>query len=509
MKKKYFLLLSCFLYCFFTFSQKEANFWFLGEDVGLDFNSNLQSPLVIDMPNFYRTASPSSICDKDGNLVLFVAHSFIFNKNFEQIGFSTFYNNHSMGRVIIVPQPNSQSRYFIFITPDTRYENLEPMHYHVVDIEADGGKGKAIELDKPLGTPTGRKIAVTRHANGKDYWIMTHKWNSDEFVAHLLTEQGIQVNKAISKIGSIHRDPRRLAYGPVNADGQMKFSPSGERLALAISESGILEIFDFDKETGKLSCSQSFSYENEKLATFGLEFSSNGRFLYFNIATNRIATLQNSTGKLVRRIYQIDLEEASLNHEIVYEETGAAIFPFLDMQLAPNGKIYTTTLLEKNTDRHYLHSIEKPNEKGTACMFGLNTVDINRTRNTYLFYHLPQFVSNFLPNEAPIKEPLQALPLEMPNAFSPNGDGINDYFIPITYPYNLTSATLSIYNTWGKLVYSTDDLLSGWNGSNLPNGTYYYSVQYTTTSQTGGTRCEPIFTTTQTQLQKGWVQIIR
>ena len=50
-----------------------------------------------------------------------------------------------------------------------------------------------------------------------------------------------------------------------------------------------------------------------------------------------------------------------------------------------------------------------------------------------------------------------------PNAFTPNGDGRNDYF-KILNAFNLTDYTLTIYNRWGQLVYSTNDFRQGWNG---------------------------------------------
>jgi gliding motility-associated-like protein len=51
----------------------------------------------------------------------------------------------------------------------------------------------------------------------------------------------------------------------------------------------------------------------------------------------------------------------------------------------------------------------------------------------------------------------------IPKVFSPNGDGINDYFNIL--PYNIESFELSIYNKWGKLVFYTNELSKSWDGS--------------------------------------------
>lgn len=68
-----------------------------------------------------------------------------------------------------------------------------------------------------------------------------------------------------------------------------------------------------------------------------------------------------------------------------------------------------------------------------------------------------------------------------PNAFTPNGDGRNDYF-KILNAFNLTDYTLTIYNRWGQLVYSTTDFRQGWDGQlkGLPQdpGMFVYYSSY-------------------------------
>jgi gliding motility-associated-like protein len=53
--------------------------------------------------------------------------------------------------------------------------------------------------------------------------------------------------------------------------------------------------------------------------------------------------------------------------------------------------------------------------------------------------------------------------LAIPNAFSPNGDGVNDLFI-IRTPF-LNSYLLRIYNRWGQEVFVTNDIEEGWDGT--------------------------------------------
>ncbi len=72
----------------------------------------------------------------------------------------------------------------------------------------------------------------------------------------------------------------------------------------------------------------------------------------------------------------------------------------------------------------------------------------------------------------------------VPNAFSPNGDGINDIF-QIKFPnstFNLQHSTLSIYDRWGGLVVETDGIVNGWdgkkNGKDCPGGVYVYKIVF-------------------------------
>ncbi len=53
--------------------------------------------------------------------------------------------------------------------------------------------------------------------------------------------------------------------------------------------------------------------------------------------------------------------------------------------------------------------------------------------------------------------------LKFPNAFSPNGDGDNDIFIPAVYE-SVQSYELVIYNRWGEKMFYTTDITEGWDG---------------------------------------------
>ena len=64
------------------------------------------------------------------------------------------------------------------------------------------------------------------------------------------------------------------------------------------------------------------------------------------------------------------------------------------------------------------------------------------------------------------------------NAFSPNGDGVNDYFF-IRDIDKLKSNQVFVFNRWGNVVYNSknyDNTLVKWDGGDLPEGTYFYII---------------------------------
>ena len=70
----------------------------------------------------------------------------------------------------------------------------------------------------------------------------------------------------------------------------------------------------------------------------------------------------------------------------------------------------------------------------------------------------------------------------IPNVITPNGDGLNDFFIT-KYAKIYNDVNITILNRWGKLVYEASNYQNQWNGLNtngskLSGGTYYYFITY-------------------------------
>ncbi len=77
------------------------------------------------------------------------------------------------------------------------------------------------------------------------------------------------------------------------------------------------------------------------------------------------------------------------------------------------------------------------------------------------------------------------LNISIPEGYSPNHDGVNDYFV-IIKPFNI-NLDLEVYNRWGNNVYSNKNYKNDWNGKGtknyagqeLVNGGYYYTLRAT------------------------------
>lgn len=76
--------------------------------------------------------------------------------------------------------------------------------------------------------------------------------------------------------------------------------------------------------------------------------------------------------------------------------------------------------------------------------------------------------------------------IKVRNAFSPNGDGINDKWKVYDGRFCFEKANVIVYNRYGTKVYENSDYQNQWNGSYkgnpLPDGTYYAVIEYTLTT---------------------------
>ncbi|MGB1039701.1 MAG: gliding motility-associated C-terminal domain-containing protein [Flavobacteriales bacterium] len=91
--------------------------------------------------------------------------------------------------------------------------------------------------------------------------------------------------------------------------------------------------------------------------------------------------------------------------------------------------------------------------------------------------------------------------LYTPNSFTPNGDGVNDKFKPLTEGTKLRSYSFEIFNRWGERIFQTTDLEQAWDGTHqgemVQIGTYNYVIRALCTDNN------------ETQLLRGSVTVVR
>jgi len=90
--------------------------------------------------------------------------------------------------------------------------------------------------------------------------------------------------------------------------------------------------------------------------------------------------------------------------------------------------------------------------------------------------------------------------IAFPNAFTPDGDGLNDSFGPMQT--NMFIGLIQIYNRWGQLVFEGKSPDFTWNGKSkgrpAPEGIYAYVIHYSDYDAGG-----------QRYLQKGLIMLLR
>jgi gliding motility-associated-like protein len=95
---------------------------------------------------------------------------------------------------------------------------------------------------------------------------------------------------------------------------------------------------------------------------------------------------------------------------------------------------------------------------------------------------------NQLDATGPVSEPFGGAvdPANRPKAFSPNGDGINDFLVFGGSDFDPTgtaflnaypNARITIFNRWGQEVFTARPYRNDWDGNKLPDGTYYYVLE--------------------------------
>lgn len=314
-----------------------------------------------------------AISDAEGNLLFYTNGGQVRNRfheliengdslNFSPYGFypSPIYGTAGgygfSGTLFILPGTHNKNWYHIihqaheWCYPALPGLCFQPLLHTLVDISANNGAGKVIFKNRPLVNAWALEYpAATRHANGRDWWIVVPDYLSASYHTLLFNDAGI-VDSFTQVVGYKPAPNVSLDKGGANL-----FSPDGRIYVDADARNGH-RIFDFDRCTGQLSGFRWISLIQEQLYA-GAAISPNNRFLYISA---RAWLMQYD-------LWAGDTVSLSVDTVAVWDGFYSPIPPFATTfgpcQLALDGKIY----IAPTHGVYHLHYIQYPDKKGKAC----------------------------------------------------------------------------------------------------------------------------------------------
>ena len=351
----------------FLFAQNEADIWYFGANAGLNFNSGTAEILLDGALDTVEGCA--TISSNNGDLLFYTDGVTVYNRNHEVMVNGTGLNGNfsSTQSAVILPKLGTLNSYYIFTTDADGDAN--GLQYSEINLTLDNGLG-AVTATKniQLYTPTSEQLIVTKKSNIDAYWVISHKYNSDEFIAYDVTIDGVNPNPVISAIGN------EVAIS--NNIGQMKMTL--QRNKLAVARTFRLEFFDFNVNTGVLSNAQ----EIQNPANFyGIEFSPSGQYLYASYFTSGFFL---EGGVVQYDLFADTIEETIASKHVLFENPNEI---FGAMQLAPDGNIYITKV-----DSPFLDFIEAPNEADNSADYIPNGINLGGRNSVF---GLPSFIQPF------------------------------------------------------------------------------------------------------------------
>ncbi len=377
-----------------AYGQNQANWWFFGNNAGLDFNSG--SPVSNNLGQLSTNEGCASIADACGALLFYTDGITVWNRNHAAMpnGMNLLGDPSSTQSALIIPQPEVEDVYYIYTVGD--FNPINGLNYSVVDMTLDGGLGDVIPIQKNINliADSTEKVAAAVSNTGDAAWIITFAEENissgifNTFYAFRLTSSGMDLGATItSTFNNVQADDRR---------GYLRVSPDGSKLALMTQRSITPNIvtqtargawlFDFDNATGIVNNPVRLNFSLTDQA-YGAEFSPDSSKLYVDTNT------QSNGMSGDRTLLQYDLSNPNFSttpipiyatdiNDLVDDVARGAL------QIGPDNKIYYS---RKSTE--WLSVIEDPNQLGNASNFILDGVQVET--GTQVNEGLPPFYNAF------------------------------------------------------------------------------------------------------------------
>ena len=156
------------------------------------------------------------------------------NQNF---GYPSVYGGFAL------PAPGKQNCYYFFHLPfyfDNGQIIESPLYYSFIDMNANNGEGKVMAKNQVLLQADLTHPRAVKHANGRDWWVLTAQGSEPLYYLFLISPEGVQ-----GPMTQILGDP----FPNVEARGISTFSPDGTFFARCDANNG-LYLMDFNRCTG-------------------------------------------------------------------------------------------------------------------------------------------------------------------------------------------------------------------------------------------------------------------
>ena len=380
MKRQLFLYI-IILFTLPLFAQKQANIWYFGNGVGLDFNQSPPQQLYNSQANSQEGCA--TVSDNNGKLLFYTNGLVVINRKHEIMlnGNGLRGDLSSTDNTIIVPLPDNDSIYYLFTVGATAQLN-KGLRYNIINMKGDGGFGEVIEKNTFVEEAY-EKLAAVRHCNKKDIWIVIRRWESDEYDAYLLTASGFDINPVVSHTGLV------IGGAQNNAMGTLKFSADGKKLAAVHSnDNDLVELMQFDNATGQISNAITFKpnatpKSGSYTGSYAAEFSPNGKLLY--VGANNSATDPCT-------LYQFDISSHNAGTIVASKQIIAQPTPWFAgaLQTGPDGKMYFA--MWRDTA---ISVIDNPDIYGPGCNFKYNKISFG-PKGEPVQFGLPSFIQSDL-----------------------------------------------------------------------------------------------------------------
>lgn len=179
------------------------------------------------------------------------------------------------------------------------------------------------------------------------------------------------------------------------------------------------------------------------------------------------------------KVVEKDGVEAELEAEKIYEAPLTAFFYANADEVEGFSVVYTWEFMRSGENYPFLTRYDAD----VQYTFSTSGTVLVYPKITYTSIADPNVVYEFVPDE-PFQIIIAESSIKVPNAFSPNGDGINDFF-NVYEVKSIVEFNAAIYNRWGQQLYSwgidqIDCESCGWDGTYkgkaVKDGVYYVVV---------------------------------